>query len=232
MAVPTVVKHEKFSGVYWVKEEGMEERLATRNLTPGVRVYGEPLVKAGGVEYRVWNPYRSKLAAAILKKVKEVPISKGSRVLYLGAASGTTASHVSDIVWKEGRVYCVEFAPRVARELLTLCEKRSNMIPIVADARMPWLYRTVVEEVDAIYCDVAQPEQAGLLADNAEMFLKKGGWIMLAIKARSVDVTKEPSEIYRREINTLKSRGFDVMHVVHLEPFDKDHAMVVARFKP
>ncbi|RLE48777.1 MAG: fibrillarin-like rRNA/tRNA 2'-O-methyltransferase [Candidatus Methanomethylicota archaeon] len=227
-----VEPHEKFEGVFWVKEEGVEDRLATKNLAPGFKVYGEPLIQYKGVEYRVWNPFRSKLAGAILKKVAIVPLRKGDRVLYLGAATGTTASHVSDIVGERGRVFCVEFSSRVMRELVRVCEARKNMLPILADARLPVTYRAIVEQVDAIYCDVAQPEQAKLLADNADMFLKHGGWIMLAIKARSVDVTKEPSDVYKKEMNTLKSRGFKLESVVHLEPFDKDHAMVVARYEP
>ncbi len=226
-----IYPHEKFEGVYWIELEDGSKRLATVNLAPGFKVYGEPLIKHEGTEYRMWNAYRSKLAAAILKGVGEVPIKPGSKILYLGAATGTTASHVSDIVGPKGKVYCVEFAPRVVRELITVCEHRRNMIPILADARHPNLYRALVPEVDVIYCDVAQPEQAKLLADNADMFLKSGGGIMLAIKARSVDVTLEPSEVYKREMDTLKKRGFEIVSTVHLEPFDKAHAMVVAKFE-
>jgi len=226
-----VYQHERFEGVYWAELEDGSQRLATINLAPGFKVYGEPLITYNEVEYRLWNAYRSKLAAAILKGISEVPIKPNCKVLYLGAATGTTASHVSDIVGKNGIVYCVEFAPRVVRELINVCEHRKNMIPILADARHPQLYRTLVPEVDVIYCDVAQPEQAKLLADNADMFLKSSGAIMLAIKARSVDVTLEPSEVYKREIDTLKRRGFNIISTVHLEPFDKAHAMVVAKFE-
>ncbi|MCS7385915.1 MAG: fibrillarin-like rRNA/tRNA 2'-O-methyltransferase [Candidatus Methanomethylicota archaeon] len=226
-----IYPHEKFEGVYWAEMEDGSKRLATVNLAPGFKVYGELLIKYQGVEYRIWNAYRSKLAAAILKGIEHISVKPRLKVLYLGAATGTTASHVSDIVGPEGTVYCVEFAPRVVRELITVCERRKNMIPILADARKPSLYRTIVPQVDAIYCDVAQPEQAKLLADNADMFLKDGGEIMLAIKARSVDVTMAPSEVYKREIDTLKRRGFEIIGTVHLEPFDKAHAMVVARYE-
>lgn len=226
-----IYPHEKFEDVFWVELEDGSKRLATINFSPGFKVYGEMLIEYDDVEYRVWNAYRSKLAAAILKGVDYIPVKSGVHVLYLGAATGTTASHVSDIVGSSGKVYCVEFAPRVVRELITVCEKRRNMIPILADARVPQSYRAVVlEEVDVIYCDVAQPKQAKLLADNADMFLKDEGDIMLAIKARSVNVTLEPSEVYKREITTLEKRGFDIISTIHLEPFDKAHAMVTARF--
>ncbi len=229
LAVVEVRPHPKFKGVYLVEFEDGSERLATKNLVPGHRVYGEQLVKWNNVEYRIWNPYRSKLAAAILKGIQEMPIKEGDRVLYLGAASGTTASHVSDIIGPSGVVYAVEFAPRVMREFVERCEPRKNMIPILADAQFPNLYRTIVSEVDVIYADIAQPFQSKILADNADVFLRDGGWGMIAIKAMSIDVTQKPSETYKREINTLKERGFDIVDVVHLEPYDEAHAFVVAK---
>jgi len=227
-----VEPHPQFLGIYAVTLEEGSHRLATRNLTPTKNVYGERLIKYEGAEYRLWDPYRSKIAAAILKGLKTVPIQTGHKVLYLGAASGTTASHVSDIVGEKGHVYCVEFAPRAIRELVNnVCEFRTNMSPILSDARLPERYSHLVEKVDDVYCDVAQPEQAKILADNADIFLKEDGWIMLAIKARSIDVTKEPSQVYKMEVETLKKRGLKISDVIHLEPFDKDHVMVVAQYR-
>jgi len=227
-----VRSHPEFPGIYEVTLEDGSTRLATRNLAPGRVVYGEKLITYEGVEYRLWDPYRSKLAAAILKGLEVVPIKPGCRVLYLGAASGTTASHVSDIIGEGGHVYCVEFAPRAIRELLNnVCRFRLNMSPILADARLPSGYSTLVGKVDVIYCDIAQPEQAKILADNARLYLKRDGWIMLAIKARSIDVTKEPKELYEREIKTLKKNNFEVKEVIRLEPYEKDHVMVTAEYK-
>lgn len=229
-SVVDVYPHEKFEEIYWVEFEDGTKKLATKNLAPGRKVYGEQLIQFKGVEYRIWNPYRSKLAAAILKNLSIMPIKPGMKILYLGAASGTTASHVSDIVGEKGIVYCVEFSPRVMRELIEKCTPyRKNMIPILADARFPSLYRSLVDEVDIIYADIAQPFQSKIVADNGDVFLKKSGWAMQAIKAMSIDVTKEPSETYQREINHLKSRGYEILDVVHLEPYDVAHAFVVAR---
>jgi len=224
-----VEPHQEFEGVYVVTVEDGSRRLATKNLAPTRSVYGERLIKYKGVEYRLWEPYRSKLAAAILKGLKRNPIRVGQKLLYLGAASGTTVSHVSDIVGQRGHIYAVEFAPRSIRELVNnVCEFRSNISPMMADARLPERYSHLVEKVDVIYCDVAQPEQAKILADNADIFLKKEGQIMLAVKARSIDVTKDPAEIYKREEEILKKRGFEISDIVRLEPFDKDHVMIVA----
>ena len=228
--VVTVKLHPLFPEIFWVTLEDGSRKLGTKNLAQGNAVYGERLVKFSGDEYRLWDPYRSKLAAAILKGLETVPIYPNQRVLYLGAASGTTASHVSDFVGESGHVYCVEFASRSLRELVnSVCVLRYNMSPILADARLPETYSRMVEQVNSIYCDVAQPEQARLLADNADMFLADGGWVILAIKAQSIDVTKEPSVVYQKEIAVLEARGFRIDQVVGLEPFDKAHAMVIAQ---
>jgi fibrillarin-like pre-rRNA processing protein len=226
-----VKPHPKFEGIYQVTLEDRAKRLATKNLAPGKNVYGERLVRFEGVEYRLWDAFRSKLAASILKGIRSVPIGIGHKVLYLGAASGTTASHISDIVGEKGQVYCVEFAPRSLRELVcNVCAFRSNMSPFLEDARLPEKYAMFISErLDDIYCDVAQPEQAKVVADNADFFLRAKGWIMFAVKAQSIDVTKEPTWIYRKETSVLKSRGFTIEEVVELEPYDKAHAMIVAQ---
>jgi len=208
----------------------IEKRVATKNLAPGKTVYGERLLQFEGEEYREWDPYRSKLAAAIRKGLKQIPIQPKMHVLYLGAASGTTASHVSDIVGQEGIVYCVEFSPRATRDLLRVCESRSNMIPILADARFPETYRMFIGPVDVIYQDIAQPAQAIILIDNAKLFLKNRGFAMLAIKARSIDSSKEISKIFSEEIDILKENGFTVEeNIESLKPFDKDHCMVIGQ---
>jgi len=225
-----VKRHPSFPEIYLITFEDGSERLATRNLAVGKNVYGERLIHNKGVEYRVWDPFRSKLAAAILKGLETVPIQPCHKVLYLGAASGTTASHVSDILGENGYVYCVEFASRSIRELVNnVCVFRLNMAPILADARFPERYASLVGKVDDIYCDIAQPEQAKIMADNADLFLKSNGWTMLAIKASSIDVTKEPSEVYEQEIKVLRSRRFRIQEIVHLEPYDKAHAMIIAQ---
>jgi len=223
--------HPEFEEIYQATLEDGAQRLATKNLAPGRNVYGERLIHHGGVEYRVWDAFRSKLAGAILKGLKTVPIKPTHKVLYLGAASGTTPSHVSDIVGEKGHVYCVEFASRSIRDLVdNVCEYRFNMSPILEDARFPEKYRMFIQgKADDIYCDIAQPEQAKVLADNADVFLAKSGWVILAVKAQSIDVTRDPSDVYRSEMRVLEKRGFRIEEIVNLEPYDKAHAMIVAQ---
>ncbi len=226
-----VSPHPQFQEIYQAFLEDGTQRLATKNLTPGRTVYGERLIRFKKVEYRVWDAFRSKLAAAIIKGLKNVPIAPKSQLLYLGAASGTTSSHVSDIIGEDGHVYCVEFASRSLRELVNnVAAYRLNMSPFLEDARFPEKYAMFIPtKVDCVYCDVAQPEQAKLLSDNADVFLATSGWAMLAVKAQSIDVTKDPLAIYKGEARVLKKRGFEVKEIVRLEPYDKAHAMILAQ---
>jgi len=224
-----VVGHERFDGVYWARTATGRE-LVTRNLVPGVSVYGERLLSSRGVEYRAWNPFRSKLASAIINGVSEIFVRPGSRVLYLGVATGTTASHVSDIVASEGLLFGVEFSPSAMVQFRRkLSVHRPNVVPILADAREPTRYSSLVGTVDVVYCDVAQPTQAAILGDNAETMLKRGGHALLALKARSIDSVAPPSKLFTREIRFLEDRGFEILERINLEPYERDHAMVTAR---
>lgn len=222
------VKKHKFPGVYIVIDDDGSEKIATKNLVPGQKVYGERVIKWEGEEYRIWNPNRSKLGAAILNGLKNFPIKPGSTVLYLGIASGTTASHVSDIVGWEGKIFGIEFSPRVLRELVPLVEERRNIIPILGDATKPEEYRALVTKVDVIFEDVAQPTQAKILIDNAKAYLKSGGYGMISVKSRSIDVTKEPEEVFR-EVEKELGEYFEVIERISLEPYEKDHALIVVR---
>src|SRR5881296_4644688 len=219
--------HKKFEGIYTLAREG-KERLATRSLTPWTTVYGEDIVRIGDEEFRIWDPFRSKLAAAILKGLSKVPIATGKKVLYLGAASGTTASHVSDIVGERGRVYCVEFAQRSFRDLINNTSKnRRNMTPIFGDARFPGRYRSIVQGVDTVYADIAQPDQARILSENIVQYLSENGDFLFAVKARSIDVSKDSSTIFRQEKTLLEEKGYKVREMIRLDPFEKDHCMIL-----
>jgi len=178
--------------------------------------------------YREWDPYRSKLAAAIMNGLRTMPIKEGSKILYLGVSTGTTSSYISDIIGKKGIIYGVEFSERVIYQFLELADKRKNIVPILADARKPEEYYWV-EMVDIVYCDLAQPDEIEIAIRNSNIFLKKDGYLMIAIKARSIDVTKEPKEIFEESIKKLKSFGFEIKELITLEPYEEGHAMVIAK---
>ncbi|MCX6820739.1 MAG: fibrillarin-like rRNA/tRNA 2'-O-methyltransferase [Candidatus Aenigmarchaeota archaeon] len=213
-------------GVY-----SIDGRLATVNLMPGVRVYGEDLVKIGRTEYRIWDNYRSKPAAALKKKLKVFPLKKGMTVLYLGAASGTTVSHFSDIVGKDGVIYGIDIAERVLRELIHHAELRGNIVPILADAKLPGKYAgQVFGQVDMVFEDVAAKDQVEILVRNSDTFLQPGGYAMIAIKSQSIDVTKPPKEIYAECLAELE-KHFEILDKVELDPFEKFHMFVVLKKK-
>ncbi len=224
-----VDRYKSFKEIYNVIFPDNSRKIATRNLTPGLKVYGEELISVKNIEYRLWDPTRSKLAAALVKGLKFNPIVPGCKVLYLGAASGTTPSHVSDILGAKGFLFCIEFSPRSTRDLVFLCEKRENMVPILDDARYPKNYEFLVDKVDVVYCDVAQPDQAKIIADNGHVFLKRGGYLLLAIKARSISSTKNPSVVYKQQMEILEEEGYEILEAIDLHPLEKDHAMILAK---
>lgn len=208
------------------------QRLYTVNLTPGETVFGEKISLKEDIEYRSWNPFRSKISAALLKDLKNMPVKPGSTVLYLGAASGTTASHVSDIIGEQGVVYAVEKARDPFKKLLKVCENRENMVPLIMDASKPSQYMPFLEPVDLIYMDVAQRNQAEILLQNIHIYLKKGGSYMMALKAKSIDAARNMQSVVSEELKTLKKeKGLTLLEVLDLDPFEKDHVMVVGTKK-
>jgi fibrillarin-like pre-rRNA processing protein len=213
-----------FPGIW--KKDG---RIFTKNLVPGDKTYSKSLVTFEGEEFREWNPFRSKPAAAIANGLKTFPLAENAKVLYLGIASGQTSTFFSDIVGREGIIYGVEISERCVRDLNPVAEKRGNIVPIVGDARKPEEY-SWIEKVDVVFEDVASDDQSPIMIRNCERFLKPDGFAMIAIKARSIDVVKEPGEVYKQEIAKLEQH-FRILEKVRLDPFEKDHLFVVMRKK-
>lgn len=224
-----MIKETNFKGVFELKK-GTNKFLLTENIVPGISVYGEKLFQENDAEYREWDPHKSKLAAATLKGVKQIGLGRGMIVLYLGASTGTTASHVSDIVGKEGFVFALDSAPRVVRELVFLCEQRHNMAPILADANKPETYKDRITAVDWLYQDIAQKHQVDIFLKNVDMFLKQGKFALLAVKARSIDVTKDPSVLFD-EVKKKLEEKVAIVDKALLAPFQKDHCLFVCKKK-
>lgn len=216
--------------------QGANDAILTKSLVPGEAVYGEKRISVEEnnqkIEYRVWNPYRSKIGAYITAGVDLLGFGPGSKVLYLGAASGTTCSHVADVIGEHGVLYAVEFSARCGRDLIAMAKKRTNVVPIIEDARKPWNYRFIVEMVDFVFADVAQPDQARIIALNCRHFLKNGGMFMIAIKASCIDSTKAPKVVFQSEVEKLKQEGLTPKKFITLDPYQKDHAMIVGYFRP
>ncbi|XP_007541114.1 rRNA 2'-O-methyltransferase fibrillarin [Poecilia formosa] len=229
-----LIEPHRHEGVFICR--GKEDALVTKNLVVGESVYGEKRMSVEDgetkIEYRAWNPFRSKLAAAILGGIDKIHIKPGAKVMYLGAASGTTVSHVSDIVGPEGLVYAVEFSHRSGRDLLNVAKKRTNIIPIIEDARHPHKYRMLVGMVDVIFADVAQPDQTRIVALNAHNFLKNGGHFVISIKANCIDSTAAPEAVFASEVKKMSAENMKPQEQLTLEPYERDHAVVVGIYRP
>jgi fibrillarin-like pre-rRNA processing protein len=216
------LKPTRYDGVF---SDGRD--FFTPNLAAGVKVYGEKLLTHGGKEYRRWDPYRSKLAALLQRGCPAWPFKEDTEVLYLGAASGTTASHLSDIC-KAGRLYCIEISSRVFRKLLDVAAGRPNMMPFLGDANRPDAYKSLFGLVEVVYQDIAQRDQVPIFLKNLS-FLGPGGLGFLMVKARSIDVAAQPADIYRQVSKELSAAGLSLLGTVRLDPFQKDHASVVVQ---
>lgn len=203
-------------------------KIYTENLTSckGIKVYNERLVNHKNKEFRSWNPYRSKLAAAILKNLT-FKLKQDSNILYLGAATGTTVSHISDIV-KSGMIYAVENSPIAANELIKLSRIRPNIVPILEDAYHPDRYSFFVPLVDIIYQDISQRNQAEIFIENIRKYLKNDGIALIMIKARSIDVSLKPEKAYELVANKLKEQKLKILERIDLAPYEKDHAAILA----
>lgn len=220
------IERTRYEG-FFIGWQGNRRMLFTKNLIPGKGFFNERLVEENDVEYREFNPSRSKLGAAIIKKINEIPIMAGSKVLYLGAAHGYTASFISDVVGLNGFVFALDFAPRVVRDLYFVCEARENMAPILADASKPESYADKITEVDVIYQDIAQKLQIEILLKNLR-FLKPKGFALIAVKSRSIDVTMHPSKIFAECVKRLE-KELRLIDWKTLDPLEKDHAFFVCQ---
>src|SRR3989344_7593110 len=216
------------SKIFEVHEDKSRNRLYTLNLAPGKKVYNESLVKQNNIEYREWGAYGSKLAAAILNGCNNIFLRKDDVVLYLGSATGTTVSHVSDIVGKDGFVFAVDVAPRVMRDLIFNCEERRNIAPILADANHIKELMERISLADVIYQDIAQKGQVEIFLKNIKYFLKKDGYAIIAVKARSIDVTKNPKVIFK-EVRERLEKELIIVDYRALEPYQKDHCMFICK---
>ena len=218
--------HPKYSNVY-ISGPPHNLKLYSKNLVPGNKVYGEKLITFKGEEYREWDPYRSKLAAMILDKPSVDFLSSELKCLYLGASSGTTISHLSDIVYN-GIIYGVEFAERSMRQLIQNTNNRNNIVPILGDANFPEKYaNSVFTNMDLVYQDIAQPNQAQIAIANCNYYLKDKGTLILAIKSQSIDSVQKPEKIYIQEKQILEKAGYKISESFNIHKYAANHIILI-----
>ena len=224
-------KHPKHNNVFI---SGLQEKLKlySKNLAIGKRVYGEKLLNFKGTEYREWDPFRSKLAALILENPVSNFFSENLNCLYLGASSGTTVSHLSDVL-PSGVIFGVEFAERSIRQLIQNTSNRKNIVPILGDARFPESYaKHIFTEVDLIYQDVAQPRQSEIAISNCNYYLKENGLLILAIKSQSIDSIKKSEYIYSQEKTILEEAGYTILESINIHKYAANHIIIIAKKAP
>jgi fibrillarin-like pre-rRNA processing protein len=214
-----------FEGIYF---EG--KSIFTKNLLPGRKVYGERLISENGIEYREWDAHRSKYGAALKNGIKQNIFENGKNVLYLGSAEGTTVSHVSDIVGIKGAIFCVDVSEIAMQKLSRLAEERENLFPIISDAQLVNNYKEYFsEKADAMFQDISQRNQADIFVRNAQL-VKKGALCAIAIKTRSISQFDSPEETLQKEKKILDTE-FEIIQVVNLEPYEKEHYLVLCKKK-
>jgi fibrillarin-like pre-rRNA processing protein len=194
-------------------------------------VYGERWREIDGRAYRSFEPTRSKLAAAIVHGWTGDLPRPGESWLYLGAASGTTASHVADLVGPSGRVFAVEKSVRPFARLLKLSDRWPGLCPILADAGAPEEYFDLVPGIDGIYADIAQPHQVEIVIRNVAPYLRPGGPVLIALKTSSMGRDRPPAghlAAAERELETL----LDLAPSVRLDPFHRAHYLVGGTVTP
>ena len=220
--------HPKYSNVY-ISGLPQSPKLYSKNLVPGNKVYGERLITFKGDEYREWDPFRSKLAAMILERPSLEFLTKDLNCLYLGASSGTTISHLSDIVY-DGIIYGVEFAERSMRQLIQNTNKRKNIIPLLGNANFPESYaKSIFTPIDLVYQDIAQPNQAQIAIDNCNYYLKNNGFLILAIKSQSIDSVQKSEKIYIQEKKTIEKAGYDVIDTINIHKYAANHIIITVQ---
>lgn len=197
--------------------------LFTVNATPGRRVYGEELAVEKGVEYRLWDPFRSKLAALLIRRPDPPsPLADVGSLLYLGGSHGTTVSHLADLL-PEAPIFAIEKSPVSFGPLLELARARRRLFPILADAQMPERYLADVGPVDFLYQDVSQRGQARIFVENAQACLRSGGRGLLMLKVRSISQSLSVAEVLRSARRELREAGLTVGDAVDLAPFSREH---------
>jgi fibrillarin-like pre-rRNA processing protein len=223
-------EHPKYNGIYITGP--MENlKIYSKNLASGYGVYGERLIQYKGVEYREWDPYRSKLAAILLENPITNFLSHNFNCLYLGASTGTTISHLSDLL-TNGVIYGVEFSERSIRQLIQNTSNRKNIIPVLGDARFPETYaKSILTEINLIYQDVAQPNQAEIAISNSEYYLKKDGIIIIAIKSQSIDSISKSEKVYEQEKKKLEDSGYIILETVDIHRYAANHIVLIVKKK-
>ena len=210
------MKKSRYGGVY---TDGKNYYTCSAH---GKSVYGERIIKGKNCYYRLWNPWRSKLSSCMHLKLKTFPF-QNKKILYLGAATGTTVSHISDI---SKTVWAVELSPISMSKLVALAKSRKNIYPILNDARHPEEYSIFVDSPDIIYQDISQRDQVSIFIKNMDFFNAEIGFLML--KTRTIDIRKKTREILKIAKRKIEE-NYNIVEIIDIGKYQKEHYAIVVK---
>ena len=206
------------------------KKIATLNLSVGSKEKDEGIIKMNGNEYRIWKPYRSKLAAAIINGMEIFPILKKSKILYFDATMENTASYISDIVGNDGKIFVVRDVMKNSKNFLEqIVKNRSNIFTIIPDKTNPARLTGMTETVDVIYIDIAEHNQTEIAIQNCKNHLRIGGFLMLVVPTKKIDFINNPSKQNLEEMQKLQS-SFEIIQQINLTDFFKEYSMIIAKY--
>ena len=215
--------------IFWVTVRN-EKKLATLSNVSTNQDYKENLVEMNGKQYSIWNPYMSKLAAAIINGMEIFPILKKTKILYLDPTSEKTIKHISDIVGINGKIFVVRNIMKNSKNFLEqIAKNRSNIFTIIPDKTNPARLTGMTETVDVIYIDIAEHNQTEIAIQNCKNHLRIGGFLMLIVPTKNIDFANNPSKKNQEERKKLQT-SFDIIQEINLTDFFKEYSMVIAKY--
>lgn len=220
-----------------IRREGRS--LWTRNAVRGVSVRGERRKTDARIEWRFWDPSRSKVAAALLRTANDpsqlLP-ETGSTCLYLGASFGSTVSYIHDQVCGAGnhhggQVVAVEIAPRAMRDLSELASIRPGLVPVLGDARQPQTVAPYIRgKADWMHQDLSIADQAETFVRMAGAFLRPGGTGLLSLKAASERSSDgDDDSRFAKAARILRESNLDVIERIDLKGLEEQHVVFHVR---
>ena len=215
--------------IFWVTVRN-EKKLATLSNVSTNQDYKENLVEMNGKQHSIWNPYMSKLAAAIINGMEIFPILKKTKILYLDPTSEKTIKHISDIVGINGKIFVVRNIMKNSKNFLEqIAKNRSNIFTIIPDKTNPARLTGMTEMVDVIYIDIAEHNQTEIAIQNCKNHLRIGGFLMLIVPTKNIDFTNNPSKKNQEERKKLQT-SFDIIQEINLMDFFKEYSMIIAKY--
>ena len=215
--------------IFWVTIRN-EKKLATLSNMSTNQDYKENLVEMNGKQHSIWNPYMSKLAAAIINGMEIFPILKKTKILYLDPTSEKTIKHISDIVGINGKIFVVRNIMKNSKNFLEqIAKNRSNIFTIIPDKTNPVRFTGMTETVDVIYIDIAEHNQTESIIQNCKNHLRIGGFLMLIVPTKNIDFANNTSKKNQEERKKLQT-SFDIIQEINLTDFFKEYSMVIAKY--